>query len=99
MNGAAVNVLRQIFWGTDVHISVGLFLGVDLLGHRVHVCSASVASAEWCPKVVACLYSECLSTSSYGDSSSTPKPVFGTVCFFCLGRPVTERADDLEGIT
>lgn len=35
------------FWYTYVHISLGIYLGAELLGYRVCVCSALVTAAKW----------------------------------------------------
>lgn len=38
---AAMNMFEYVFLWKYVHISIGIYVGVELLGYRTHVCSLS----------------------------------------------------------
>ena len=96
--GAAVTILQSVFWLNVCTRFHEFTLRHGTAGSQdAHILSF-VDRAKQFPKLVVCLSSGCLPTSSYDNSSSTSKLTLRTARLFQFGQSIPERANDLKGI-
>ena len=82
MNSAAVNISCMHFPGTGICTFLpGVYLGMELLGHKVQICSSSLANVQCFPE---CFYKIQLPTALVWDSGFNMWVDLGQRLILCL---------------
>ena len=66
LNFSTINIFVHVFWSSNICTSIGIYLRVELLGHRMYLCSSLI----YCISFLILLYQYTLSPALYESSTS-----------------------------